>query len=1185
MVFKELEIQGFKSFPDKVKITFDAGVTGVVGPNGSGKSNLSDAVRWVLGETSSRQLRAAGKMEDVIFGGTRRRSAMGFASVRLTLDNSGHTLDVDADEVTIGRKYYRSGDSEYTINGQVCRLRDVYELLLDTGIGRDGYSVIGQGRIAEIVAAKSSERREIFEEACGIAKYRYRKTEAERRLAAAGENLERLRDILGELESRVGPLEKESAKAQKFLELSEQRKTLEVTLWTDSVHRARDTVRQQVRDYETAQADYERFDGEAKAAEQEAEEIRMQAQQLTIAVERLNGDIRSITEQISGSDSRIAVLENDILRNEESIASLRSEIKAGEQDGAEADAALQRHRAVAAKMEAEGEKLAAEIDALNAELEQLADASNASGARKDTLRAEITDLTAKRTEAQVAQAAAEAAEETARQRLPALEQAVQEGTDQWETARQDLTDTIRYREMLTENEKQLANVRSGLELKLKNRKAALDEADTAEQRLGRELDAARQRLSVLRELEKNMDGYQNSVKAVMRAAGARRLRGIIGPVSAILKVEPGCEVAVETALGAALQNIVVENEAAAKAAIALLRSDNAGRATFLPLDTVQPGVFRGRLSGTARLASSLVQADARYDNIVSNLLGRIIVVEDINEASRVARDNGFRGRVVTMDGQVINAGGSFTGGSVQRSAGLFTRKQEMEELRIRAAKLQKDCLAAQEKTDQCKEQVDALQAELTATASEQITAANDRVRAEAEQKRLEAAAAQLETARNARRQEIDTLQAALADSRAKAEDAAKLQAELTAKIDRRTAEMSRIAEGDDSFLTRQNALAQDLSAKRLEQVTRQKDAELAYSQIAALEQRARDAAARRASLEESVAALAARSDACRAEIADIRQTRADSQTTIAQKEAEIREATQKRLARQQAETETLARARTAADSREEMSREMARLAERKAAAESEYDQTVAKLWDEYQLSVSQAEALCVEFDSLPALRAQVADLRGKIRALGSVNVSAIEEYKEVKARYDALVTQVTDVEESRNELSRMISKLSAQMREIFTDSFRAINENFGRVFAELFGGGEASLMLEDESDVLSSGIGIRVAPPGKVIKNLEALSGGEQALVAISIYFAILAVNPAPFCILDEIEAALDDANVVRFAQYLRRVSDKTQFIVITHRRGTMEAANVLYGVTMQEDGVSKLLKLDLEQVDATLVS
>ena len=1185
MVFKELEIQGFKSFPDKVKIRFDAGVTGVVGPNGSGKSNLSDAVRWVLGETSSRQLRAAGKMEDVIFGGTRRRGAMGFAQVRLTLDNADHTFDLDADEVTIGRKYYRSGDSEYTINGQVCRLKDVYELLLDTGIGRDGYSVIGQGRIAEIVAAKSSERREIFEEACGIAKYRYRKTEAERRLAAAGENLERLRDILGELESRVGPLEKESAKAEKFLALAAQRKTLEVTLWTDGVHRAREAVRQQVRDYETAQVDYERFDRETKAAEQEAEEIRMQAQQLTVAVERLNGDIRSITEQISGSESRIAVLENDILRNEESAASLRQEIAAGEQDSTEAAAALQRHRAVAKTMEAEGEKLVAEIEELNAEIARLTDASTASGARKDTLKAELAGLTAQRTEAQVAQAAAEAAEETARQRLPALEQSVQESTAQRDETKQDLDDTIKYRRMLEENEKQLANVRSGLELKLKGRKAALDDADAAEQRLGRELDAARQRLSVLRELEKNMDGYQNSVKAVMRAAGARRLRGIIGPVSAILKVEPGCEVAVETALSGALQNIVAENEAAAKAAIAMLRNDNAGRATFLPLDTVQPGVFRGRLSGTARLASSLVQADRRYENIVSNLLGRIIVVDDINEASRVARDNGFRSKVVTMDGQVVNAGGSFTGGSVQRSAGLFTRKQEMEELRVKAAKLQKDCLAAQEKTDQCKEQVDALQAELTATASEQITAANDRVRAEAEQKRLEAAAAQLETARSNGQQQIDALQAALTESRGKAEEAASLQARLTAKIDLLTAEMNRIAEGDDSFVAQQTELSQKLSAKRLEQVTRQKDAELAYSQIAALEQRAQDAAARRASLEESFAALAQRSESCRAEIAAIRQAKADSQTEIAAKETAIREATEKRLERQQAETAALGRARTSSDSREEMGREMARLAERKAAAETEYDQTVAKLWDEYQLSVSQAESLCVEFESLTALRAQVADLRGKIRALGSVNVSAIEEYKEVKARYDALMHQVTDVEESRNELTRMISKLSAQMREIFSDSFRAINENFGRVFTELFGGGEASLVLEDESDVLSCGIGIRVAPPGKVIKNLEALSGGEQALVAISIYFAILAVNPAPFCILDEIEAALDDANVVRFAQYLRRVSDKTQFIVITHRRGTMEAANVLYGITMQEDGVSKLLRLDLEQVDATLVS
>ena len=1185
MVFKELEIQGFKSFPDKVKIRFDAGVTAVVGPNGSGKSNLSDAVRWVLGETSARQLRASGKMEDVIFGGTRRRNAMGFASVRLTLDNSDHAFDIDADEAVIGRKYYRSGESEYSINGQVCRLRDVYELLLDTGIGRDGYSVIGQGRIAEIVAAKSSERREIFEEACGIAKYRYRKNEAERRLASAAENLERLRDILGELESRVGPLEKESEKAEKFLALSAQRKTLEVTLWTDGVHRAREAVRHQQRDYETAQADYERFDSENKAAEAEAEEIRMQAQQLTIAVERLNGDIRSITEQISGSESRIAVLENDIARNDESVADLKNEIAAGEQDAAEAAAALARHRDVAASMEKAGQALAAEVDELTDEIARLTRENSSSGQRRDELRAEAADLSARRTEAQVAKAAAEAAADTARSRLPALEQAADELQAALDETKRDLEDTIQYRKTLETNEKQLANVRSGLELKLKNRRAALAEADDAEQKLGRALDAARQRLSVLHELEKNMDGYQNSVKTVMRAASAGRLRGVIGPVSSILRVEPGSETAIETALGGALQNVVVENEAAAKAAIALLRSENAGRATFLPLDTVQPGVFRGQLSGTARLASSLVQADARYNNIVSNLLGRIVVVDEINEAGRIARALGFRNRVVTLDGQVVNAGGSFTGGSVQRSAGLFTRKQEMEELRVKAAKLQKECIAAQEKTDHCKEQADALAAELTATSSEQITAANDRVRAEAEHKRLAAVAEQTEASLAARRAELESVNAELAASREKIAAAEAEANALDEKIEANAAELNRIAAGDDAFLAQQRVLSDRLSAKRLEQVTRQKDAELAHSQIAALEQRTKDAEGRRAGLQESIAALEQRSEACRTEIESIRKAKADSAGQIAEKEAAIRKATDERLQRQQAETEALARGRTAADNREEMSREMARLAERKATAEAEYDQTVAKLWDEYQLSVSQAEALCVPFESLTALRAQVGDLRGKIRALGSVNVGAIEEFKEVKARYDELSAQVADVEGSKNELTRMIASLSRQMREIFTDSFRAINENFSRVFVELFGGGEASLVLEDEEDVLSCGIGIRVAPPGKVIKSLEALSGGEQALVAISIYFAILAVNPAPFCILDEIEAALDDANVSRYAQYLRRISDKTQFIVITHRRGTMEAANVLYGVTMQEDGVSKLLKLDLEHVDASLVS
>ena len=675
MVLKELEIQGFKSFPDKVRITFGRGVTGVVGPNGSGKSNLSDAIRWVLGETSSRQLRSAGKMEDVIFGGTRRRGAMGYASVRLTLDNTDHTLDLDAPEVTIGRRYYRSGDSEYTINGQACRLKDVYELLLDTGIGRDGYSIIGQGRIAEIVAAKGSERREIFEEACGIAKYRYRRTEAEHSLAAAQANLERLRDILDELASRVGPLAREAEKAKAYLELASRRKGLEVTLWVESIRAARAAMQQLQRDYETAQAAFERWDSQDKASQQEAEEIRMQAQRLTVEIERLNGDIRSITEQISGSDSRIAVLENDRAHARQSAESLRAELAAGQTGREAAAAGLERQKAEARELDRRAEALAAEAGGLEQQLAGLQSRTDAASARQAALRARLADVTDRETAARVEEAAARAAAESARGRLPEAQAAARAEQDRLAGLQENLADTGKYLDMLAGSEKQLANVRAGLALKLNSRKKALAAASEAEQELARARDAAAQRLNVLQELEKNMEGYQHSVRAVMQAAAGGRLQGVVGPVSSILTVEAGCELAVETALGAAMQNIVVENEAAAKAGIALLRRENAGRATFLPLDTVQPGLFRGELPLQARLASSLVRAEERYQNIVSYLLGRIVVVEDIHAAARVARELHYRNLVVTMDGQVVNAGGSFTGGSVQRSAGLYTFRQ------------------------------------------------------------------------------------------------------------------------------------------------------------------------------------------------------------------------------------------------------------------------------------------------------------------------------------------------------------------------------------------------------------------------------------------------------------------------------------------------------------------------------
>ena len=1185
MVLKELEIQGFKSFPDKVRITFGRGVTGVVGPNGSGKSNLSDAIRWVLGETSSRQLRSAGKMEDVIFGGTRRRGAMGYASVRLTLDNTDHTLDLDAPEVTIGRRYYRSGDSEYTINGQACRLKDVYELLLDTGIGRDGYSIIGQGRIAEIVAAKGSERREIFEEACGIAKYRYRRTEAEHSLAAAQANLERLRDILGELESRVGPLAREAEKAKAYLELASRRKGLEVTLWVESIRAARAAMQQLQRDYETAQAAFERWDSQDKASQQEAEEIRMQAQRLTVEIERLNGDIRSITEQISGSDSRIAVLENDRVHARQSAESLRAELAAGQTGREAAAAGLERQKAEARELDRRAEALAAEAGGLEQQLAGLQSRTDAASARQAALRVRLTDVTDRETAARVEEAAARAAAESARGRLPEAQAAARAEQDRLAGLQENLADTGKYLDMLAGSEKQLANVRAGLALKLNSRKKALAAASEAEQELARARDAAAQRLNVLQELEKNMEGYQHSVRAVMQAAAGGRLQGVVGPVSSILTVEAGCELAVETALGAALQNIVVENEAAAKAGIALLRRENAGRATFLPLDTVQPGLFRGELPLQARLASSLVRAEERYQNIVSYLLGRIVVVEDIHAAARVARELHYRNRVVTMDGQVVNAGGSFTGGSVQRSAGLFTRRQEIRELQDKIAGLARDCTAARLRTAQCKSQADAVAAELTAAEGEERTAAGDRVRAEAEGKRLEQAVRQAEEAARQRSAEAGALASEAGRQAEAAEKAAEARAALEAEAGALTAELARLTEGGDSFAARQAELADALAQKRMDQLACQKDAELCRSRIADWEQRLADAGAHQDSLTAAIRDLEARDGEILRAIQEVKDQTRRSRDAVREKEAAIQAAAGRRMERQAAETKAQAAARAAAENREDASREMARLSERKSAAEGEYDQLAAKLWDEYQLTPTEAAKFCVEYASLAALRAQVAEVRGKMRALGSVNVGAVEEYQEVRGRYESLKAQVEDVEESRDRLVRMIGELNGQMRDIFRRNFAAINGHFGRVFAELFGGGEASLALEDENDVLNSGIEIRVSPPGKVIKNLEALSGGERALVAISIYFAILAVNPSPFCILDEIEAALDDANVVRFAQYLRRISGKTQFIVITHRRGTMEAADILYGVTMQEDGVSKLLRLDLEQVDATLVS
>ena len=1185
MRLKELEIQGFKSFPDKTKITIGEGITGVVGPNGSGKSNISDSIRWVLGETSSKQLRGSGKMEDVIFGGTQSRGAMGFASVALTIDNSDHGLDMDADEVTIGRRYYRSGESEYSINGQNVRLKDVYELLLDTGIGRDGYAIVGQGRIAEIVGAKSAERREIFEEASGIAKYRYRKNEAERRLEAAEGNLERLRDILGELEKRVGPLKRDSEKAQQFLELSERRKSLEVTLWVDAIRRANDTVRDQQRKFEAAQADYERLSRQLDEFDEKSAALREEAQQLVLQVEQANADIRAVTEANAGSESEIAVLKNESEHSRFRIDEATGELERAGQGRQSIETEAAGHKAAIEKLHGEVAALDARVEELRAELRALEEKAAASGQRRDVIDAAIARLQDTATAAKVRAASAQSAKEAAAQRLDEAKQQAVELENSAAAAEEEKRRAERRlkdaEEAVTRND----NIKAGLKLKLESRRRQQAEAADALQKADKERSNTSQRIHILEDLERNMDGYQQSVKAVMRAAAGRRLRGIIGPVAGILTVEKGYETAIETALGFALQNIVVEDQGCARAAIGFLKDERAGRATFLPLDTVQGSRFTGRLTGTAEVAADLVKCDPRYQHIIDNLLGRIIVVEDLSEASTVAKNLGYRNRIVTLDGQVINAGGSFTGGSTARSVGVFSRKQELDELRTRLVKLEKKRADAEKELEARKAEVDNLTAQLSGAEAEGMNASSERLRASLELDRLTAAVAQHEENTRSLAAEIEAQQAAVTQNETACAEAEAAQGKAEAELSTYNAELAELGESTGSLTAERERITNELSENQMQRLANEKDIGLHEAALEGLQSRTGEAEARARELNAAIEAAKAKIEANALKIAEIERIRGENKEKIAAAEETIRTANAARMEKEAAVARLGQENRALTDERERMSGEMARLAERRTAAENELNDTNTKLWEEYQLTAGEAKDLCVEFESLTELRRSVAEVRGKIRGLGNVNVGAIEEYKEVKERYDFLKAQVTDVEKAKSELTRMIAELCSEMEELFTTSFKQINTHFQQIFKELFGGGHARLYLSDESNVLESGIEIEVSPPGKVIKNLSALSGGEQALVAISIYFAILNVNPAPFCFLDEIEAALDDVNVARYAQYLRRMTDHTQFIVITHRRGTMEAADVLYGVTMQEDGVSKILRLDLDKVSADLIT
>ena len=1183
MFLKALEIQGFKSFPDRTRITVGKGITAVVGPNGSGKSNISDAIRWVLGETSAKQLRGGGKMENVIFGGTQQRGAMGFASVSLVVDNTDRRIDVDNDEVTIGRKYYRSGDSEYSVNGQNVRLKDIYELFLDTGLGRDGYSVIGQGRIAEIVGAKSNERREIFEEASGIAKYRYRKNEAERRLASAEENLVRLRDILGELEERVGPLERESKKAKQYLELAERRKGLEVTLWVDTVQKARDTVREQQRKIEIAGADYARAGREIEAIDAETESTRAEIEHLITEADRCNAEIRAITEEIAGADSRIAVLENDIAHNDATIASLKEEI--GQSGlGREAIAAEVRgHGEGIAACERQAAAYAARTGELEALLEELQNRSAASGERRGVVTGRLNAMAARITDLKVAAAGAASSVEAAKKRLAAAESEGAANAALTRDLEEQKAETDAFLQDAVERLTRLENIKGGLTLKVESRRGALAQADENEQKLLRAIEAARQRIAMLKDLERNMDGFQSSVKAVMKAAANRRLRGVTGPVSTILSVKPGYEVAIETALGFALQNIVVDRDTDAKEAISFLKRRDAGRATFLPMSAIRGDMLREpRLDqeyGFVGIASQLVTYDARYDGIFQNLLGRTVVVEDLDCGVNMARRYQNRFRIVTLDGQVINRGGSMTGGSVSRSAGVLSRASELSGLREQLTGLKASLDQAAHRAEETGRDLQKAQYELDVAREQQQNAAQQVLA--------------LET----RGQHYDSLRETL-NATLEALDAENLRlTRQTADGDARRRELQTEIDGQEDLARQLRQQAQDCLAGQSDlqsktggisdRITRCKEQQAALaaerqgaeSRLADLRQLMTDLDGDCRSREDLARQLHESQVRAREQMAE-HQTRCDSLHRQAEDlRGQLQTLQQEKLDLEQQRTALNRQTQTCNDAVIAAQQELSRLEQKRSAAAMEEKTILDKLWERYELSHSEAQAQRVELESIPKATRRIGELNRSIKALGTPNIGAIEEYERVNGRYTYLSDQRADVEQAKGELTGVIDQLTQQMTEIFAQQFRLLNDSFQETFLELFGGGKARLELEDEKDILNCGIEIKVQPPGKQLKTITLLSGGEKAFVAIALYFAILKVHPTPFCVMDEIEAALDEANVVRYARYMRRIAGKTQFIVITHRRGTMEEADVLYGVTMQERGVSRILTINLNDM------
>ena len=1186
MYLKSLEVQGFKSFPDKTLIRFGDDITAIVGPNGSGKSNISDAILWVMGEQSTKTLRGA-KMEDVIFGGTQKRGSVGFAEATLTLDNTDRALPYDADEVMVTRRYYRSGDGEYYINRQSARLRDIHEMFMDTGLGREGYSNIGQGRIDEILSLKSADRREIFEEAAGISKYRHRKEDTERKLAHTEDNLLRIGDKVSELELQLAPLKEQSEKAKKYLELKGELKGVEVALWLDTLEKLSAAAKK-------AQEDYASASFVLQQAHDDLDNLYQQAQDLAEELQRRDGELESVRLKVTMYQSthqqlegQMAVLRGNLDNNDNNILRIQEELQ-GQED---------RNGGIAAQICQTQERIAQIQEELRNKRKALEEntqllttmAANAQGINKQylELRGKEATLAADIAGAEADCRGLEESMTQTAQRMEQLDADLASGTAREHAARTELDSCRKDLRKAQDTVTASTNTISGYQLRQSTRAKRRDELVQKQRQLVAKLDSVAAKAKVYRAMERDFDSYNKAVRVVMQEAQRGGLRNIHGPLSRLIRTEDSYTLAIEIALGAAMQNIVVDTEQDGEAAIRYLERTGNGRATFLPMNTMkgkslqETGLESCR--GFVGIASDLVQTKDAYRDIVNYQLGKTVIASDLDAAIQMSRKYHSRFRIVTLDGQVMNAGGSMTGGSVNKDAGILSRANELEKLTAQEKQLEQENLTLEAQVQEAQRLMDEVDFQLT-TARGQLREAEDQVlRLQGLEKQHEILLQAVLDAMEASRREKDSLrQRETSDRERYAAQRAKLQiftrqlTETRQNLEILEGSQTEAAEAASAITERNTQLKTEEAALEAETAT----AQLHIQDLTELRSAMEGDREKKLALVEAIQAESARINA---EIAQLQSRQeenlAEGQNMQAQLEELIKTRAQAEATKTRAEREAQEKNKDILN----MERACALLEQKKVTTSMEEKQIIDKLWESYELTPGTAPAHRGQIESTAAASRQVSDLKRRINLLGTPNLGAIEEYARVNERYTYLASQRDDVLNSKRELESIIRDITKEMTVIFTAEFQKIDHYFGQVFEEMFGGGKGQLILEDPNEPLTCGIEIRVQPPGKQVKTITLLSGGEKAFVATALYFAILKVRPTPFCILDEIDAALDDRNVERFASYLHNLSKKTQFIVITHRRGTMEASDVLYGVTMQEQGVSKLLRLDLNQMEQYL--